>query len=127
MQKDKRFSFSDRLRSFRYAFRGILELLKNEHNFRIHVVILIFVIIAGIGFSISSSEWLAVIFVSALVLAAEAFNSSIEQIASKISPGHDEAIGKAKDLAAAAVLISAIASGITGLIIFLPHLLTLFE
>jgi diacylglycerol kinase len=122
-----KFSLRDRLRSFRYAFSGIIELIREEHNFRIHLAVLIIIIAAGIFFSISLSSWFAIIFVSALVLVSESINSSIEKLADAINPEPDETIRKAKDIAAAAVLISAITAVITGLLIFTPYLLRLFD
>jgi diacylglycerol kinase (ATP) len=125
--KGRKFSFADRLRSFRYAFRGIFELISMEHNFRIHLVVLIIVIAAGIIFRIELTSWFAIILVSALVLVSESFNTSVEKLADVINPEPDERIRKAKDIAAAAVLISAIAAVITGLLIFGPHLLKLID
>jgi len=124
--KGRKFSFADRLRSFRYAFSGIIELIRGEHNFRIHLGILIIIIGAGIFFSIPLSSWFAIIFVSALVLVSESINSSVEKLADAINPEPDETIRKAKDIAAAAVLISAIAAVIIGLLIFAPYLMRLF-
>ena len=125
--KGRKFSFADRLRSFRYAFRGIFELISMEHNFRIHLVVLIIIIAAGIIFRIELTSWFAIILVSALVLVSESFNTSVENLADAINPEPDERIRKAKDIAAAAVLISAIAAVITGLLIFGPHLLKLID
>ena len=125
--KGRKFSFADRLRSFRYAFRGIFELISMEHNFRIHLVVLIVVIATGIIFRIELASWFAIILVSALVLVSESFNTSVENLADAINPEPDERIRKAKDIAAAAVLISAIAAVITGLLIFGPHLLKLID
>jgi diacylglycerol kinase (ATP) len=65
-----------------------------------------------------------VVLAIALVFAAEAFNSAIEALVDKISTGYNETAGKIKDLAAGAVLITAIATAITGLIIFVPHLIS---
>ena len=125
--KGRKFSFADRLRSFRYAFRGIFELISMEHNFRIHLVVLIIIIAAGIIFRIELTSWFAIILISALVLVSESFNTSVENLADAINPEPDERIRKAKDIAAAAVLISAIAAVITGLLIFGPHLLKLID
>jgi diacylglycerol kinase len=122
----KKFSLTERLGSFRYAFRGILDLVRYEHNFRIHLVILISVVMAGFFFRISAAEWLAIIVVSALVLVSESFNSAIEFLSDSIVKGMDEKIRTAKDIAAAAVLISAVTAIITGLVIFIPELLKLF-
>jgi diacylglycerol kinase len=125
--RGNKFSLSERLRSFRYAFNGIIDLIRYEHNFRIHIVILLAVILAGFIIGISLTEWMAILFVSALVLISESLNTSVEHLSDAVSPGTNEKIRKAKDIAAAAVLISAIAAIITGLIIFVPKLLNLFD
>ena len=125
--RDKKFSLFERLRSFRYAFNGIIDLIRYEHNFRIHLFVLLTVILAGIIFRISLTEWMAILFVSALVLISESFNSSLEHLSDAVSPGTNEKIRRAKDVAAAAVLISVIAAILTGLIIFIPKSLSLFD
>ena len=125
-KKENYFSLTDRLRSFRFAFRGILDLLKDEHNFRIHITLLLLVIAAGIFLHITDTEWLIIILVSALVLVSESFNSSIEHLADTINPEEDERIRKVKDIAAAAVLITAVAAVLAGAIIFMPYLLKIF-
>jgi len=122
-EKSESFSFIKRMKSFRDAANGIRLLLKFEHNARIHLLILILVVIAGFLLKISSTEWIAIVIVSGLVLAGECFNSAVEYLSDRITPDYDEEIGKAKDIAAAAVLISAIVSVITGLIIFIPAVL----
>ena len=126
-EKRKKFSLFDRLESFRYAFRGILALIRYEHNFRIHLVILTAVILAGLFFRISVTDWLAIVFVSALVLVSESLNSSVEYLSDALRPEPDERIRNAKDIAAASVLIAAISSIITGLIIFVPEFKKLFD
>jgi len=125
--RERKFSLSARLGSFRFAFNGIMELLRHEPNFRIHLIILTFVIAAGIFFNISSADWIAVILVSALVLSGECLNSAIEKLSDAVTPETNERIRKAKDMAAGAVLISAISAVITGIIIFLPELIKLFK
>lgn len=124
--KGKKSSFSERLRSFRYAFNGIISLIRYERNFRIHLVILLSVILAGIILGISLTKWMAILFVSALVLVSESFNTSIENLSDAVSPETNEKIRKAKDISAAAVLISAMAALLTGLIIFIPEIFKLF-
>ncbi|MBK9389701.1 MAG: diacylglycerol kinase family protein [Bacteroidetes bacterium] len=121
--RNRKFSLADRLRSFWYAFNGIKRLIADEHNFRIHLLALLLIITAGILVGITTSDWLAIIFVSALVLISESFNSSIERLSDAVNPGIDDRIRKAKDIAAAAVLISAVAAIITGLLVFAPYLL----
>jgi diacylglycerol kinase len=72
-------------------------------------------------------EWVMVILTIGIVLAAEAFNTAIEQIANFIQPDQDKRIEYIKDMAAGGVLITAIAAFIVGLIIFLPKFINLFD
>ena len=124
--QNKKFSFQARLRSFKYAFQGLGALIRNEHNARIHLFAAICVMIAGIIFSVSTVEWLVISLAIGAVFAAEAFNSSIEALSDLVSPGYNEKIKKAKDFAAAAVLITAVAAATAGLIIFIPKIAGLF-
>lgn len=122
---DKHFSIKARLKSFAYAFNGIKALIKNEHNARIHLFATICVIPAGFFFDLPAGEWIAIIFAIGFVFSAEAVNSAIEYLADFVSPGRHELIKLAKDIAAAAVLFSAITAAIVGLIIFLPKIINL--
>jgi diacylglycerol kinase len=118
----RKFRLIDRLRSFRSAFSGIWVLFKYEHNSRIHLVILILVITAGIILKITLIDWIEIIFASGLVFASECFNTAIEYLGDIISPGYNERIKKAKDVAAAGVFCSALISVIIGIIIFTPKI-----
>ncbi|MDO8504119.1 MAG: diacylglycerol kinase family protein [bacterium] len=109
--------------SFKYAFRGIFWVFKNQINFRIEVTLGILAILFSVFLKISPSEWLIVILLIAFVLSAEIFNSIIEEVASKFPIDHMREI--TKDMAAGFVLILAIASFIIGIIIFLPKILAL--
>ena len=71
---------------------------------------------------ISRLEWITIVVVIGMVLAAEAVNSSIEALADLVSPEYNEAIKRTKDLAAGAVLLVAIAAAVVGCIIFIPKL-----
>ncbi|WP_300793483.1 diacylglycerol kinase family protein [uncultured Bacteroides sp.] len=124
--KNDGFTLRKRLKSFKFAFNGIKLLITREHNAWIHCFAAVCVIIAGVAFGISTTEWIAVTFAIGTVLAAEAVNSSIEAIADLVSPGYNEAIKRTKDLAAGAVLILAIAAAIVGLIIFVPKVMEIF-
>ena len=119
----QKFSFKQRLRSFTYALNGLKVVIREEHNARIHLVAAAIVICLGFFFGISRFEWIAVALCIGAVLAAEIFNTAIEDIADFISPGKHEKIKRIKDLAAAAVLVCAAASVTVGLIIFLPRLM----
>ncbi len=120
------FSLKKRIESFKYAFNGLKILVKEEHNSRVHLFAMIFVIIAGSIFDISKNEWIAVIFAVGFVTATELINSAIEYMADFIYPERHDAIKRIKDLAAGAVLISALSALLTGLLIFIPKVAGLF-
>lgn len=123
--KQNRFSSFKRLKSFTHAFNGLIILIKEEHNARIHLFASIIVVIASFAFEINNYEWVAVIGGMGFVIMAEIFNSAIESVCDFISPEQNEKIKKIKDLLAAAVLISAIAALGIGLIIFIPKLIAM--
>lgn len=120
--KNDGFTLRKRLRSFRYAFNGIRLLVRHEHNAWIHCFAAVCAVTAGWLTGLSAAEWIAVTFAIGLVLAAEAVNSAIEALADVVSPEYNEGIKRAKDLAAGAVLLLAVAAAVTGLIIFIPKL-----
>lgn len=120
---NQKFSIRKRLLSFKYAFNGFYLLIRYEHNSRIHLFFALLTIFGGFWFMISSTEWMILLLTIALVFATEFFNSSIEAMADKISPEKDEHIKKAKDLAAGAVLFTAMISIIVGVLIFGEKLL----
>lgn len=126
MKADK-FSFKSRLGSFRFALNGLRSLLKYEHNSRIHFVAAIITIVLGIIFRINLSEWSLLIVVIGIVFITELFNSSLESLADRIDSEWNEQIRKAKDYAAAAVLVSAVIAIIAGCLIFIPKLLALLQ
>ena len=116
-------SFRKLLKSFGFAFEGLLWLIKNEQNFKIHGVILLFVSFLSYYFNISKFELLVVLLCFSSVLVAEAFNTVIERFVDWKNPSHSAQAKIIKDVAAAAVLLAAIVALIIGLIIFLPYLL----
>jgi len=113
--------------SFRAAVNGIAYVARHETNFRIHLVFVLLVISGGWLFSISSMNWMMLFLSMAFVLCAEIFNTSIEVLCNKVQPAQDPLIRIIKDVAAGAVLLSAIAAIVIGLIIFLPYCIMLFK
>lgn len=116
------FRWRDRARSFVYAWRGIRTLVREEHNARIHLGVTVCVIAAGLLFGISLSEWAVIGVCIGMVLGFEALNSAVEALADHVSPGFAPLIGKAKDLAAGAVLLATFGAVAAGLAIFLPKI-----
>lgn len=110
------------INSFKYAFNGIYLALKNEKNLKFHFIIMLLVIIAGFIFQISASEWIICIILFGLVISLELINTAIETTVDIAMPEINEKAKIAKDVAAGAVLIIAIAAVIVGLIIFIPKI-----
>lgn len=108
-------------KSFTYAFQGVIHGL-TERNFKFHAVATIVVVFAGIYVEISMTEWFIVIMLIGGVLALELMNSAVERVVDLITSDQHPLAKQAKDLAAGAVLVFAIASAIIGLIIFVPKL-----
>lgn len=120
--KNGGFSLGRRLAGFKYAFQGIRRLFAREANARIHAVAAGCVVAAGFGLDISAQEWLAVVIVIGAVFAAEGFNSAVEALGDVVSSDYNLQVKYAKDLAAGAVLLTAIAAAVVGLIIFAPKI-----
>jgi diacylglycerol kinase (ATP) len=114
---------SGRLRSFGHALRGLRVLLQTQHNARIHAVATVLVLIASAVFGISAAEWALVILAIAGVWVAEALNTALEFLVDLASPESDPLAGKAKDVAAGAVLVAAVGAAIIGGFVFGPHIL----
>lgn len=111
------------INSFKYAFEGIITGIKEEQNMKIHIFIMILVIIFGIILKISTVEWMICIILFGLVISMELVNTAIENTVDLITEEKNPKAKIAKDVAAGAVLISAITSAIIGLIIFLPKII----
>ena len=114
------------INSFKCAIQGIKQAVKTERNVKIHITIMILVIIAGIVLKINTQEWIICIILFGLVISLELVNSAIEATVDIAMPEINEKAKVAKDVAAGAVLVSAIASAIIGLIIFIPKVIVFY-
>lgn len=114
------------IRSIRFAFHGVYHFFRRERNGQIQGVIAVLVTASGLFFDISRTEWLALLICTGLVISLEMLNSAIERICNMYTTDFQPAIKIIKDVAAAAVLWSAIIALVVGIIIFLPYLLRLF-
>ena len=115
---EKKFSLVKRAKSFTYAGRGLWIFLKTTHNAWLQLFIFTVAIFFGFYFNVTNIEWIALILVGGLVLASEAFNTAIEIDMDLTSPEHHPYARDTKDVAAGAVLISAITAVVVGIIIF---------
>lgn len=109
------------------AWRGLLYACKNERNFRIELVLAIFVISFSFGLGISYIELILVFMVIAWVLSMELINTSMERVVDILEPKIHPYAKLIKDTMATVVLISAIISLVIGLIIFIPYILEVFS
>jgi diacylglycerol kinase len=112
-----------RLASFVHAVDGLRFLIANEPNIRIHIGLAALTVVLGVWLRIEPDEWRWLILAMALVLAAEALNTATEQACNAISRSYNPAIKAAKDVAAGAVLITALAAALIGASVFGTHLL----
>ena len=112
--------------SFKFAFKGIGSSIKSERNMKIHFTMMILVVLAGIILNISMWEWITCFILFGLVISLEMVNTAIEIVVDLVSPTFNDRAGRAKDIAAGAVLVNAIVAFIIGLLIFLPKVLDLF-
>jgi diacylglycerol kinase (ATP) len=99
------FSLRARAQSFVDAGRGIALLLANEPNARLHAAAAIAVVGLGAWLGLSRAEWCWIALAIALVWVAEGLNSALESLADAVHPERDPRIGRAKDVAAGAVLV----------------------
>lgn len=119
-KRDQKFSLEKRIKSFSFAWNGLKVLFTEEHNARVHLAVTLVIITLGLAFEINISEWIFLFIIIALVFVCEILNSAIENLCDLVSPAYNEYIKKAKDLGAAATLVSAIIAAIIGLLIFVP-------
>lgn len=119
--------YIDRLRSlpqsFKYAGNGIKIALKNEPNFRIHTTFAVTALFLAIVLDFSKYDWLLLLFTISFVLIMELFNTVLESIVNMVSPEVQPYAKIAKDVAAAAVLLSAGVAVAVGAVLFLPKVL----
>ncbi len=115
--------FKKRYNSFKFAFRGLNSAMRSEPHMRLHVLSAVAVVAAGFFFGVSKVEWCLLIGCIGLVFTGEVFNTAIETLVNLVSPDFHPLAGKAKDLAAGAVLAASFTAAAVGAIIFLPYLL----
>ena len=114
-------------KSFGYAFKGIDDVVSNEPNMKIHVSVAILVVIMAFLLKISMIEWIILVLLIGLVLAAEVINTTIENLVDMYIKDYNERAKVVRDTAAGTVLILAITSAIIGLMIFVPKIILVLE
>jgi len=120
---DNRLTFTGRVRSFRCAIRGLRVMIVSQHNAWIHALATIIVLLVSGYFPLTRAEWCWIIVAIVSVWTAEALNTAFEFLTNVASPEFHPLAEKAKDVAAGAVLITAIGSALIGLIVFGPYVI----
>lgn len=124
---NERFSLVGRIHSFRHAVRGIILMLKSQHNAWVHATASVIILLVAALFRISPHEWCWLVIAIMAVWTAEALNTALEFLANAASPEFHPLVAKAKDVAAGAVLISAAGSVIIALLVLGPYVLTVLS
>ena len=125
--KNIKYQATNFFKSQGHARSGIKLIFKNERNFRIDLIAAIIVVIVGFLFKISHTDWIAISLVISMVFVSETINSAIEALCDTVSLEYKVNIKYAKDVSAGAVLVSALVSVITGLIVFVPYIVELVK
>lgn len=110
---------------FLYAKQGIVEIVKKEHNFQIHLFAGIITVLFSFIVKLSYIEWAIIILTMSSVFITEMINSVVERIIDYVKPEYHIQAKIIKDVAAGAVLVSALTAVIIGLLIFIPKIVEL--
>ncbi len=127
MAESNSLTFTGRLRSIKFAVRGIGTMIRTQHNAWIHAAATVVVIIAGVLLRLSTAEWCWVVLAIMSVWTAEALNTAFEFLTDVASPGFHPIAEKAKDVAAGAVLLAACGAAVIGALVLGPHVVNLLQ
>jgi diacylglycerol kinase (ATP) len=116
------FNLASRVKSFGFALRGLGLVLRTQHNAWIHLAATITVVAAGVALRITAADWRWIVLAIALVWVAETLNTAVEHVCNVVQPEFHASVKAAKDVAAGAVLVAAVAAAIIGVMVFWPYL-----
>lgn len=106
------------LDSFRYAIEGIVHVFRTQRHMRFHFFILVLALLAGVLYDLDSAKLAILFVVVSSVLVAEMFNTAVESVVDMVTQAYHPLAKLAKDIAAGAVLITAITAAVVGVILF---------
>ncbi len=112
--------FKGLMRAFPPAVRGILRSVRTERNLRVHLTAVVYVTWAGVLAGLDHTQWALLCLCFGLVTALELVNTAVERLGDRVSRERDPLIGAAKDAAAGAVLLAAVASVGVAVFLFSP-------
>ena len=116
-----------RLKSLRFAFKGMLILVRSEHSIMVQLGIGVLVSILGLILGLSPTEWMLQTMCIGMVLSAEGLNTAVEKLCDFVNPDFNPKIGRIKDISAGAVGFTAVVAVVVGLIIYVPKVASLFN
>ena len=122
MKQGEHFSLPGRMRAFGYAVSGLMLVFKTQHAMWFHTLTASWVVVAGLYYHVSASDWRWLVLAITLVWGAETINTAVELVCDAVCLDHHPLIGKSKDVAAGAVLVAAIGAIIIGALVFWPYL-----
>jgi undecaprenol kinase len=114
-------SFKRLLKSFTYAWRGLVKTWREEQNLQIHTIVAFVVIFLAYIFSVTFTEWLVLILTILLVILMEVVNSAIERVTDILKPRIHGYVKEIKDIMAAAVMLASLGAILIGFMIFAPR------
>ncbi len=109
-------------RSFNYAIDGVVYVLRTQRNMRVHLVVAVSVLLLSLILGVDSIQFIILMIAIALVIISEFFNTAIESAIDITTNTYDPLAKIAKDVAAAAVLVSTLVAVTVGYLIFFPKL-----
>lgn len=113
------------VKSFGYAFRGLIKTFREEQNLKIQSLAALAVFSLAAWLRVSRGEWLVLITLSGLVILTELINSAVERVTDVLKPRINGYVKEIKDIMAAAVMLASITAFLAGAVIFLPYILRL--
>ncbi len=113
--------FGRLIKSFTYSIKGLWRVIREEQNLKIQLIAGTLVLLLAWFFGLKTWEWSILIIMIALVFLAEVINSAVERVTDVLKPRISDYVKEIKDIMAAAVMITALASIIIGILIFLPY------
>ena len=106
------------LMSFKYAWEGLWYCIRTQRNFRFHTMAALSALILSYKYELSRAELLVLAFTIVFVLISEMVNTALEAVVDMTANGYNSYAKIAKDVVAGAVLVSAVAASVTGIVLF---------